>query len=112
MTLGDKQSLMGRLTGRLLTRAVLLGYEVRLGEAYRPPETAALYAQQGRGIAASLHCQKLAIDILLFRGGAYLARTEDYEPLGTWWEAQDSLCRWGGRFNDGQHFSLEHEGRK
>ena len=34
------------------------------------------------------------------------------QPLGEWWEKQAADARWGGRFNDGNHYSLEHEGVK
>lgn len=27
-------------------------------------------------------------------------------------EMQHELCRWGGRFKDGNHYSLEHNGVK
>lgn len=112
MTLGSKQELFAELVGRLLTQAVAMGYKVRLGEVFRPKETAELYAKEGRGIKNSLHTQKLAIDIMLFKNGEYLESTADYEPLGRWWECQDVLCRWGGRFQDGGHYSLEHDGRR
>lgn len=111
LTLGQKQRLFARLVGQLLTRAYAEGYEVSLGETYRPPETADLYARQGRGIANSLHGAKLAIDLNLFRDGRYLPSTESHRQLGEWWEAQHPLCRWGGRFEDGGHYSLTHGGR-
>lgn len=70
------------------------------------------------GIRNSLHGDGLAADFDLYRvaapgiPGSYLDKTEDHRPLGEWWEAQHQLCRWGGRFGDGNHYSLEHEGRK
>ncbi len=88
-----------------------MGYEVTYGEAYRPPEQAALMAAQGKGIANSLHTQRLAIDLNLFRDGVYLSSSEAHRPLGEWWEKQHDLCRWGGRFKDGCHYSLAHGGR-
>lgn len=60
----------------------------------------------------SLHHVGLALDLLLYRNGAYLTKTEDYRRLGEFWERQHVLARWGGRFNDGNHFSFEWEGRK
>jgi hypothetical protein len=27
--------------------------------------------------------------------------------LGEFWEGLHPLCRWGGRFNDGNHYSIE-----
>ena len=115
LNLGSKQSLFARLVGTLIAKIYADGYECTLGEAWRPPETAELYKKQGKGVARSLHTERLAIDLNLFRNGIYLMKTEDHEPFGTWWEAQHELCRWGGRFKgrpDGNHYSLEHEGRK
>jgi hypothetical protein len=111
MTLGEKQELFAFLLPRLLDQAHALGFKCRMGECWRPPETAALYAQQGKGISNSVHTIKLAVDLLLFRAGAYLTNSEDYRTLGEWWESLHPLCRWGGRFRDGNHFSLTHEGR-
>ena len=100
------------LVARLILKAEEMGYQLTFGEAWRPPETAALYAQQGKGIRNSLHIDKLALDLNLFKDGVYLSKTEDWRPLGEWWEKQNSLCRWGGRFGDGNHVSLEWMGRK
>jgi hypothetical protein len=72
---------------------------VTLGEAWRSPEEAARLAKTGKGIARSLHTERLAIDLNLFKSGQYLFGTEDHRELGEWWEAQDALARWGGRFN-------------
>lgn len=104
-TLRQKQSRFARMVARLITKAEDMGYEVTLGEAWRSPEEAAR-----RGFPRSLHVQRLAIDINLFRGGKYLTRTEDHRPLGEWWESIGGT--WGGRFNDGNHYSLEHRGVK
>lgn len=113
MTLGEKQSLFCRLAARLIEQAFAAGYEARFGETYRTPEQAALNAKLGIGIAHSVHCDRLAIDLILFREGVWLQRSEQYAELGEWWEQQHELCRWGGRWKraDGNHFSLEHEGR-
>jgi hypothetical protein len=112
--LTDKQFLFSLLVSRLIDQAITLGYEVTLGEAYRTPEQAQWNAQKGSGIVNSLHTKRLAIDLQLFKDGKYLTASEDYLPLGRWWELQDPLCRWGGRFHkpDGNHFSMEHEGVK
>lgn len=112
MTLRAKQSLFARHVGALIARAYALGYEITFGETYRTPEQAALNAKKGIGIKNSLHTQRLAIDLNLFKNGVWLKTTEHYEPLGLWWEQQHELARWGGRFGDGDHFSFEHEGRR
>ena len=113
MSLREKQSLFVRLLATLIGRAGELGYQLTLGEAYRTPEQAALNAKAGTGIANSLHTQRLAIDLNLFRDGKFLDASEDHRELGQWWEEQHELCRWGGRFKrpDGNHYSLTHGGR-
>lgn len=112
LTLRQKQSLFVRLTGLLIEEAYARGYELTFGEALRTPEQAKLNAASGKGISNSLHKDRLAIDLNLFKDGIFLSKSEDHRPLGEWWEKLHPLCRWGGRFNDGNHYSLEHEGRK
>lgn len=108
MTLRQKQSKFARMIARLIRKAWRLGYEVTFAEAYRPPELAELYAKQGKGIRNSLHTIRLAVDLNLFRDGVWLNTTEDHRELGEWWESIGGS--WGGRFNDGNHYSLEHNG--
>ena len=108
----DKQSRFAECVATLIFWATDRGYQVTFGEAYRPPETAALYAAQGRGIANSNHTRRLAVDLNLFKDGAFLTSSEDYKALGEYWESLDPNARWGGRFNDGNHFSFEHNGVK
>jgi hypothetical protein len=112
MTLREKQSLFCLLVGELLQHAYDENYSLTFGETYRSPEEAERLARAGKGIRNSLHTVRLAIDLNLFKDGKFLASTEDHRPLGEWWEQQHPLCRWGGRFGDGNHYSLEHEGRK
>lgn len=111
MTLRQKQSLFAHHVAKLILHAYEMGYEVTLGDAYRSPEEAARQAKAGRGIATSLHTQRLAIDLNLFKDGHYLTSTEAHRPLGEWWEKQHELARWGGRFKDGNHYSFTHGGR-
>lgn len=110
MSLQRKQALFARMVGDLIRQAEKLGYEVTFGEAWRPPETAEIYARQGKGISNSLHCDRLAVDFNLFKDGVYLPRTVDHKPLGEFWESIGGT--WGGRFGDGNHYSLAHNGRK
>ncbi len=95
---------------RLLQKAHEAGYEVTLGEAYRPPEQALANAAKGTGIRNSLHILRLAVDLNLFRDGQYLSSTESHRPLGEYWESIGGA--WGGRFSkpDGNHYSLEYNG--
>jgi hypothetical protein len=112
MTLREKQSLHVRLVAKLIEFAIANGYDLTWGEAWRTPEQAALNAKKGVGIRNSLHGDRLAVDLNLFRDGRFLTATEDHRPLGEYWESLHPLARWGGRFKDGNHYSIEHEGRK
>ncbi len=108
-----KQLLFAQLLPLLIIRAQQLGYGVVIGPCYRTAEEAQRKVEAGTGIHPSLHELCLAADIYLFdeRGyGDYLQETPHYEPIGLWWEAQHELCSWGGRFNDGNHFSIRHGG--
>ena len=111
MTLRERQSLFARLLSDLLRFAYDQGYELSLGEAWRSPTTAERMARQGRGIANSLHCDRLAIDLNLFKDGRWLTESEDHRELGEYWEGLHEDCRWGGRFGDGNHYSVTYEGR-
>ena len=110
-TLGDKQKHFARLVPRLIDKAHEMGFEVTLGDAYRDPRAfgpVGLFKSYGN--ASSAHKQRLAIDLNLFKDGEFLTSTKAHEPLGEWWESQGGT--WGGRFNDGNHYSLEHGGVK
>ena len=111
--LGDKQKKFAKLVAGLLNKAHEMGYEVSLGDAYRDPSVfGVLGEKRGYGHPKSGHKQRLAIDLNLYHEGRYLTETEDHRLLGEWWEGVDPDCRWGGRFNDGNHYSLEHDGVK
>lgn len=119
MTLGEKQRLFAKLVPRLIDKAHELGFAVTLGDAFRDPRVHGhIGVKMGYGHPKSAHKHKLAIDLNLFLdvdGDGdldFIETTERHRPLGEWWETQHSLCRWGGRFNDGNHYSLEHEGVK
>lgn len=107
-TLGDKQREFPLMLAALITWAYENGYELTLGEAYRTPEQAAINAAKGIGIVDSAHTRRLAIDLNLFKDGVYLTKTEEYTEIGEKWEELGGS--WGGRFNDGNHFSLAHNG--
>ncbi|RTP98387.1 M15 family peptidase [Enterobacter sp. WCHEn045836] len=112
MTLSEKQQKFTVMVGQLIAKAHELGYGLTFGEAYRTPEQAKLNAAKGKGIANSLHTQRLAVDFNLFTDGRYQTDSEAYLPLGEYWESIGGA--WGGRFSrpDGNHFSLEHDGVK
>ena len=140
MTLGELQELHFRLfTTKLVPYAYEHGYTMRWGEALRSDEQAEINAigaaarehlasiirpyykaladkivNNGKagGIRNSVHQDKLAIDLNLFKNGVYLSSSEDHRLLGEYWETLHPLCRWGGRWGDGNHYSVENMGRK
>lgn len=115
LSLREKQSIFVREIANLIIYAGSQGYELTFGEAYRSKEEAERLANADKGIKNSLHTVRLAIDLMLFKGGKYLTNTKDYEFLGLYWEAKsvpDLQYCWGGRFNDGNHFSIAHAGKK
>lgn len=117
MSLLDKQNEFVKTLVRFFTWLDINGYEISLGEAYRPLWVAKQYAAMGQGIEHSLHTDRLAIDIQLFRRGVWLQTFEDTRDAGTFWESLSTpglqFC-WGGFFTppDTVHFSLSNEGRK
>jgi hypothetical protein len=139
LTLGAKQEIFAGLLPQLITRAYELGFRVRLKELLRAPEQAeynathcgtckkraAAHSGKGHdfhaiGIRNSLHCEGLALDLVLFRDGRPLWATERYRELGEYWESLHELTYWGGRTGkigdrlrrDGGHFAMTHRGRQ
>lgn len=99
----EKQQRFTRMVALLIQKANELGYELTLGDAFR--DNRVTY-----GNPRSLHRLRLAIDLNLFKDGKYLTTSDDHLPLGEFWESMGGT--WGGRFNDGNHYSLAHNGRK
>ena len=100
MSLREKQSKFVLMVSLLIAYAYQNGYELTFGDAW---------ARSGHK-RHSLHYDRLAIDLNLFRDGEYLIKTEDHQKLGEFWEFLGGS--WGGRFDDGNHYSLEHDRRK
>lgn len=112
MTLNEKQWEFLKCVAKLIQFAEEKGFMLTGGELFRTPEQAALNAQRGTGIRHSVHMDRLAIDLNLFVNGQFQQTSEAHRPLGEYWESLHPLARWGGRFNDGNHYSFEHNGRK
>lgn len=122
LTLGQKQRLFARLLGRLLTHVIEdLGYEltmadgsidqIRKGQQVGGTGDVVRFKDRVHMDGGQHYC-RLAQDLNLFVNGIYVEDGGDpaWSVIGTWWEAQHPLCRWGGRFRDANHFSLEHNG--
>ena len=113
MSLRRLQSEFASLVPRLIDKAVELGYEITLGDAYRDPRVhGELGVKMGYGASKSNHKNRLAIDLNLFKAGVFLDSSDAHKELGEWWEKQHPLARWGGRFKDGNHYSFEYQGMK
>jgi hypothetical protein len=113
MTLREARCQFTRALASLIIHATALGFEVALDEA-----TERLTAKDPTSdhMPNSLHHIGLAADLNLYRDGKYLSTSMDHRELGEWWEKLGDtldlpLC-WGGRFNDGNHYSLAWQGRK
>lgn len=108
MNLGDKQRHFASMIARLILHAETLGYAVTFGDAYRD-------ARVEYGHPKSLHRKRLAVDLNLFQKNkngkwVYCKTTESHRLLGEYWESIGGT--WGGRFEDGNHYSLAHSGMK
>lgn len=104
MSLGQEQEAFSRNVVSLLSHAFALGYQVRLGEAFRTPEQQAIYVKTGRSKTMnSNHLRKCAIDLHFTKDGVLCYPQE----LGDYWERLDRKNSWGGNwksFKDKPHF--------
>lgn len=108
-TLFEHQIHFASMVSSLIIFARGYGYDVTFGDAYRDPRVfGAIGERKGYGESRSAHKQRLAIDLNLFKDGKFLQATEDHRPLGEFWESLGGT--WGGRFNDGNHYSLKFNG--
>lgn len=119
MSLRKVQVEFAKLVPRLINKAFELGFEVTLGDAYRDPRVHGdMGVRKSYSHPKSAHKVRLAIDLNLFKDvdgdniSDFLGTTAAHKELGEWWEKQHTLARWGGRFNDGNHYSFEYGGIK
>ncbi len=100
----EKQLRLPGMIARLVLYAESLGYQLKYSYAKRCEGCEV-------GLPHSLHKIALAVDFDLFdRENNYLDKTEDHEPLGEYWEKMGGT--WGGRWGDGNHYSIAHQGVK
>lgn len=112
-TLREKQTRFAKWVPRLIDKVFELGYLVTLSETWRTPEQAAWNAAHGEGIACSLHGERLAIDLDLFKpDGTFILDDTGHKELGAWWVLQSPDFCWGGNFarKDFDHYSLTPDG--
>jgi hypothetical protein len=111
-TLGERQRLHVKLTALLIEKIYASGFECSWGETYRVPAQAAANAASGAGIVNSLHIQRLAVDLQLFKSGGYDTDVSDYKQFADYWLTLDPLCAAGYYFHtvDADHFSITYHG--
>lgn len=113
MRIGEKQELFAKLISQHILWLQSQGYGVRIGDVFRDSRVhGEVGVKKAYGSAYSMHKDKCAADLNLFWDGKYLTKTSDHLESGEKWESRHPLCCWGGRFDDGNHYSLTHEGRK
>lgn len=100
MTFREKRCKFTIMLGQLIIWMNLNGYETAIDD---------VKTQEGHS-KNSLHKIGLAADINLYKDGKWLRKTEDHLEAGLYWESLGGS--WGGRFKDGNHYSLKHEGRR
>jgi len=113
----EKQKIFSRLLAKFIYDLNIRGYEITLGEAWRPESVAELYEKEGKGIRQSNHTNRLAIDLNIFYEKDWLISKEDLMIPGKLWKSYSNElveCCWGGDFKnvDAQHFSISHAGVK
>ena len=112
--LGRKQKRFTILIAELIAFTYTLpGFRLTFGDAYRASTCT-------HGHNKSLHRDRLAIDLNLFVDGEWITCTGNAQTVNrhvTLWKyvgefAEEIGLTWGGRFNDFNHFSMEHNGMK
>ncbi len=110
MNIHQKQLLFGYLFNDFLSQLHAMGYEHKNGEYKRTPYQASRNAKLSVGVRNSLHLLLLAADIELYKDGKWLRDCEDYKGAAELWESMHELCSAGYYFQDGNHFSITHNG--
>jgi len=118
MSLSTLQQEFTHCFALLILHAEQLGYRVTMGDGYRDPRSHGKIGEKlmdadGKKIYGrknSNHKRRLAHDINLFLDGVFLQETEHHRVLGKYWETLHPMARWGGHYNDGNHYSFLYKG--
>lgn len=108
-TLREQRCLFARLIAEHTLWLIQQGYEVAYDEG---TERITVKDPTSDHMKNSVHHVGLAMDINLYKDGVWLDKTSQHKISGDKWKTRHELCRWGGDFGDGNHYSFEHEGRK
>jgi hypothetical protein len=113
-----KQARFLYLKAQLVMYAHTLGYCLVEYEGCVMPDrktSTGRSVRDGVHMRNSLHYDRMASDFVLYdvTSGRPVNNGSDsrWEKLGQFWKSLDPLARWGGDFNDANHFSLSHGGR-
>ena len=96
-TYREKRCRFTKILAKLILYANSLGYEVAIDRARDDN-------------SKYLHKYSLAADLNLYKDSKYLRSTKSHELLGLYWESMGGS--WGGRFSDGNHYSLAYRGMR
>jgi len=112
--LGDKQKEFAYQFAKLVVWIhEELGYRVAYGDGKRDKRVFGKWGEQkGYGRKWSNHKIKLAHDLDLFIDGHYQTTTEAHAEIGAKWVTMHPDARWGGQYDDGNHYSFIYRGRQ
>ena len=101
-TLRQKQSRFVLMVAQLINHAHSRGYELTGGHAWRSPECTV-------GSEVSLHRDRLAVDLNLFKNGRWLKDGSGHDELHDFWASIGGAEMIKG---DSNHYSVAHAGRR
>ncbi len=102
MSLGELQEEFMLMVGHLIIYAYSLGYRIRGGHLLRCRLCLT-------GAKQSVHKDKLAIDLNLFKDGQFLTDGTGHDELHDFWDQMGGAERIP---NDLNHYSMEYQGRR
>lgn len=105
MKLGDRQELFSHYLAKLVLKMYDMGYQVRMGDVAAKPRDPLEHK------ANSLHYERCAADLNLFKDGKFLTETKDHAPFADYWESLHPNCRNGWRYGDSNHYEFLAEPR-
>ena len=115
MKLSEKQQIFTMCLGKLILFACSKNYGLTQGDGFRDKRVFGEFGEKKSYSAKnSVHKIRLAHDFNLFVEGKFIPDGGHiaWLELGEYWESLHVDARWGGRFDDANHFSFEHWGCK
>jgi hypothetical protein len=114
ISLGEKQELFSENLAKLiLFTNSHPGWKIRLGEGLVRDTYERCQAQTATKLKSlhlknGGHFKSIAIDLNLFIDGQWISNGSNsaWNVLGDYWKSLHGLNRWGGDFQDANHFSM------